>query len=190
MILLYHHGIINISQLGIYYAKFEGKPSEVVMKYLFLDVDGVLNTPSTRAHCGPYIGIDDAKVRILKNIIEQTGAVIILHSTWKKFWKKPPEKYMQDGLADYLDKKLRTAGLVIADKTPDYDDEKRFLSRGEGIVEYLNARAWESFVILDDLQFDYDGCGLTDYFVKTELKRGLTEELAGKAVRILERKGV
>ena len=158
------------------------------MKYLFLDVDGVLNTPTSRSRrCGHYIGIDNAKVLLLKHIIEETGALIVLHSTWKEFWEKEKHrKWMQDEFAIYLDKKLRAAGLAAVDKTPDFADRRR-LSRGEGIAEFLNARSWESFVILDDLQFDYDGCGLTDYFVKTNEKIGLTFELAEKAIEILMR---
>ena len=157
------------------------------MKYLFLDIDGVLNTPASKARCGYYIGIDNAKVLLLRHIIEETGAEIVLHSTWKENWEKDPlRKRMQDELANYLDKKLRAAGLVAMDKTPDYADG-RYLSRGEGIVEFLHARPWESFVILDDLQFDYDSCGLTAYFVKTDEKFGLTAELAEKAIGIFMR---
>ena len=158
------------------------------MKYLFLDVDGVLNTPTSRSRCaGYYIGIDNTRVLLLKHIIEETGAEIVLHSTWKEFWEKEAHrKWMQDEFAIYLDKKLKAAGLAAVDKTPDYADGRR-LSRGEGIAEYLNARKWESFVILDDLQFDYDSCGLTDYFVKTNEKIGLTFELAEKAIKILMR---
>ena len=155
------------------------------MKYLFLDVDGVLNTPTSKSRCGYYIGIDSEKVLLLEHIIERTGAQIVLHSTWKEFWEKDRgRKHLQDELADYLDRKLKAAGLVAIDKTPDFLGG-RYLSRGEGIAEYLNARSWESFVILDDLQFDYDSCGLTDHFVKTDKKFGLTEELAEKAIQIL-----
>lgn len=157
------------------------------MKYLFLDIDGVLNTPASQARCGQYIGIDCEKVLLLKHIIEETGAKIVLHSTWKEHWEKEhARKHLQDDLANYLDRKLWAAGLCAADKTPDRADG-RYLSRGEGIAEYLNARSWESFVILDDLQFDYDSCGLTDYFVKTDEDTGLTAELAEKAIKILMR---
>ena len=160
------------------------------MKYLFLDVDGVLNTPASKSRCGFYIGIDSEKVLLLKQIVERTGAQIVLHSTWKENWERDKKrKPLQDELANYLDKKLQAAGLVAIDKTPDYADG-RYLSRGEGIVEYLNAGSWESFVILDDLQFDYDSCGLTDYFVRTDKTMGLTPELAERAIRILEKNKV
>lgn len=36
------------------------------MKVIFLDIDGVLNTPSSESRCGEYIGIDDEKVEKLK----------------------------------------------------------------------------------------------------------------------------
>ena len=159
------------------------------MKYLFLDVDGVLNTPYSKSRCGFYIGIDAERVLLLAHIIEETGAAIVLHSTWKEFWERDKSrKHLQDGLANYLDRKLKAAGLVAIDKTPDFADG-RYLSRGEGIAEYLNAREWESFVILDDLQFDYDSCGLTNYFVKTNEKFGLTPELAERAIQILTGEG-
>lgn len=157
------------------------------MRYLFLDIDGVLNTPGSKARCGKYVGIDSAKVLLLKYIVGQTGALIILNSTWKTNWEKnPAHKSNQDNIANYLDRKLWLADLAVSDKTPDVADGQ-YLSRGEGIVEFLNAREWGSFVILDDLQFDYDGCGLTDNFVKTDKDVGLTEELAKKAIEILLR---
>ena len=54
-------------------------------------------------------------------------------------------------------------------------------------MKYLfpDAHKCESFVILDDLQFDYDGCGLTDNPVKTDEAAGLTAGLAEKAIEIL-----
>ena len=55
------------------------------MKVIFLDIDGVLNTPSSESRCGEYIGIDDEKVKKLKKIVEKTKAEIVLISTWKKY---------------------------------------------------------------------------------------------------------
>ena len=42
------------------------------MKVIFLDIDGVLNTPSSEIRCGEYIGIDDEMVEKLKKIVEKT----------------------------------------------------------------------------------------------------------------------
>lgn len=156
------------------------------MKILFLDIDGVLNCEGSRSRCAGYRGIDDKKAEALAKIVNATGAEIVLISTWKDGWRKTDKAY-QGIMANYLDKKLKKWGLTVLDKTQDYIGE-RYLSRGEGILEYLTRNKAESYVILDDFQFDYDGCGLTDNYVKTDnYNGGLTEELAKKAIKILNR---
>ena len=83
--------------------------------------------------------------------------------------------------------KLKKQGLTALDKTRDYIGE-RYLSRGEGILDYLMNSNVGNYVILDDFQFDYDSCGLTGNYVKTDnYNGGLTEELAEKAIGILNR---
>lgn len=73
-------------------------------KVIFLDVDGVLNCHSTKDKCDGYIGIDDKKVSLLKEIVDTTGAIIILVSSWKEWWTNNPRyKLTQDEKATYLD---------------------------------------------------------------------------------------
>ncbi len=156
------------------------------MKIIFLDIDGVLNCEGSRSHCAGYRGIDDKKVETLAKIVKATGAEIVLISTWKDGWRKR-DKAHQGILANYLDKKLKKQGLVVFDKTRDSDGEECF-SRGEGISDYLENNDVENYVILDDYQFDYDSCSLTENYVKTDnYNGGLTEELAKKAIEILNR---
>lgn len=156
------------------------------MKIIFLDIDGVLNCRTSRSRCGKYIGIDTDKLLRLKKIVDSTGAKIVLVSTWKYGWQKLPMcKQLQDELANYLDKRFESVNLEVYDKTFD-NSEKGHLSRGEGIVYYLDGKSVERFVILDDFQFDYDGCGLTDYYVKTDNSVGLTDENVLKAIEILQ----
>lgn len=155
------------------------------MKAIFLDIDGVLNTPSSESRCGEYIGIDDDKTAILAGIVRQTGAGIVLVSTWKKYWRKEEKmKPLQDYFATYLDEKFEEVGLKVTDKTRDEVGGK-YLSRGEGILEYVGRNDVGRYVILDDFQFDYDGCGLTDFLVKTKHTEGLTGEQAKKACELL-----
>ena len=155
------------------------------MKVIFLDIDGVLNTPSSESRCGEYIGIDDDKVERLKQIVEKTKAKIVLISTWKKYWRKEKKfKPLQDYFANYLDEKLAKQGLKAIDKTKDKANG-RYLSRGEGILEYVYRNNVENYIILDDCQFDYDGLGLTDYFIKIKQTEGLTEAQTEKACKIL-----
>lgn len=157
------------------------------IKVVFLDVDGVLNTNSTKTRCGGFIGIDDAKLPLLKEIIDGTGAEIVLVSTWKEHWERSPSsKHLQDDFANHLDERLDSVGLTVLDKTKDKRDGVWY-SRGEGILDYLAYCGVGSFVILDDLQFDYDGCNLTDNFVQTNEKEGLTPEHVKRAIEILNK---
>ena len=155
------------------------------MKIVFLDIDGVLNTPSSKSRCGGYIGIDNDKVERLKKIIDKTKAEIVLISTWKQCWHKEKNfKPIQNTTANYLDAKLAKFNLRAIDKTVD-KFEGQYLSRGEGILEYIQRNNVKKYVILDDFQFDYDGCGLTGNLIKTDQNEGLTEQQVETACKIL-----
>lgn len=152
------------------------------MEVIFLDVDGVLNCVDTTDLCGGYVGIENAKVKLLRRIVEATGAEIVLVSTWKDGWSKT-DKASQDVFANFLDRELEKESLVILDKTEDDG-----VHRGKGIRDWMNGRDIESFVILDDKNYDYFKQGLSPYHVKTEFyddRGGLNEEHVALAVRIL-----
>ncbi len=156
------------------------------MKVIFLDIDGVLNEEKSRSRRCGYKGIDDKKVENLAKIVEETNAKIVLISTWKDDWRKTYKAH-QGMMANYLDRKLKKQGLVILDKTKSIDINGFHFSRGEGILQYLADNKVEKYVILDDYQFDYDSCGLSDYYIKTDAYNGgLTEELAVKAIKLLQ----
>lgn len=160
------------------------------MKILFLDVDGVLNCITTKDRCGIYTGIEDAKVKVLKEIIDETNALIVLSSDWKYGWHKElANKVFQDEHANYLDKKLKNQNLVIIDRTYEYYASER----GKGIKEFLylmkrQNKEVEGFVILDDRSFDFEKEGLLEHFVHTSYKTGLNEEIKLKAIKILNEK--
>lgn len=113
---------------------------------VFLDVDGVLNTSTTvKRTPNDYTGIDNARVAILANAIEQYGeGDIILSSDWKKL-KETHEDYL------YLVEKLAKHNLLIAGKT-----EGSNRARGAGILAYLAEHPEiEEYIILDDNKFDF-----------------------------------
>lgn len=153
------------------------------MKVIFLDVDGVLNcVDSTSDICG-YVGIENTKVKLLRRIVEETGAEIVLVSTWKDGWSRTDKDKKQDVFADFLDRELEKESLVILDKTEDDG-----ILRGEGILAWMNGRDVESFVILDDKRYDYRNCGLSPYHIKTEFydeDGGLNEEHVVRAIEVL-----
>lgn len=153
------------------------------MKAIFLDIDGVLNCHTSRSRCDGFIGIDDDKVKRLRRIVENTGAKIILTSTWKSGWEKI-YKDDQSESAKYLDRKLGREMLNILDKT--IDDGPH---RGYGIVQWTKKMFIENFVILDDETFDYEECGLIPKLVKTGFyDGGLQDEHVDAAIKLLNTK--
>lgn len=175
--------------------KFDGKTD--ADKIIFLDVDGVLNSQSyyiewmRRRRVGVDYDnsekeIDESCVKNLKEIVDKTGAAIVLSSTWRR---------MKDDhrLSIHLNMILDKYGLHISGKTPWLHGERpkeiktwldNYISKGNGI---------KSFVILDDdFSIDeYKKYGLENNVVKTsfyEENGGLRMGHVKKAICILERK--
>lgn len=162
-----------------------GEDNNPSMNIIFLDVDGVLNCHFTKDQCGRYIGIDDEKVILLKELIDETNAVVVLVSSWKEYWYKEKRlKRAQDKSANYLDEKLKKQGITIFDKT---EDSNCFF-RGEGIVSYLENLSKKgivvnNFIILDDEVWDYKEMKLTPNFVQTSFyQNGLEKKHIKKAI--------
>ena len=145
------------------------------MKYIFLDVDGVLNNARTTAVSPEgWAGISSGLVKRLSEIAEEAHARIILTSTWKQSYT---EDYM------YLLKKLRQHRLDVAGKIKEPNDD--VLLRGKGIKAFLSEHDCESYVILDDEVFDYKEENILDHAVITDPKEGLTKNDVEKAIGIL-----
>ena len=144
------------------------------LKLIFLDIDGVLNFRGTKDCVGKYLGIDDGKVSLLKEVVDKTDAKIILVSTWNYFWYKDEHlKEKQDEFANHLDEKLAKQGLSIFDKA----ESLEVMNRGESVLDYinkLNRKGFEvdKFVIIDDEMFDYKELKLTKNLVQTSFENG------------------
>jgi len=155
------------------------------LKILFLDVDGVLNNPSTLwddAHCG----IDDEKLKYLKFIVLRTGCKIVLSTTWR---------LSADAKAVLLHTLKTRADLNIDDlvigQTPSL--KKRGGHRTHEIAEYLRANAFRfnvvSWCALDDLSLhkydDFSAQFLDGHFVRTDKRIGLTPQNTMQCVSTL-----
>ena len=158
------------------------------MKVIFLDIDGILNNDFTRETCEGFTFVEDGKVLLLKELIDQTGAKVVLSSTWRRGWeckervKEPtPSDWIDIRLFDALDEKLREHGVELLSYTEDFGQ------RGEEIDLWL--RQWtgepiESFVILDDM----GGAEMrphSRYLVQTGFREGLLPKHVRKAVEML-----
>lgn len=154
------------------------------MKVIFLDIDGVLNNAFSKSKSATGCkGIDDDKLNLLKQIVDGTGAKIVLTSTWKVDWYRGEyDDLPSDGR--YMVDKFKEVGLYIFDKT----DDVSWSARGKGVLKYLTKFNIEQFCIIDDEMFDFVDCELTPHLVKTvfySLNGGLNEEHVTQAINIL-----
>lgn len=145
-------------------------------KILFLDVDGVLNCEKTeRITKNGYLFVGGRKLKRLKHILDETGAKVVLSSDWRYNRDEPGMN------SDFLEfrNELHRYRIEICDYTP----ELMWSNRGKEIELYLKKHPGiKNYVILDDSkEVDPEN----PHFVKTEMKHGLTKELAERAIEIL-----
>lgn len=164
-------------------------------KILFLDIDGVLNTERQHDHCveagAAYVdnfgyAFDPVAVANLKKIVDETGADIVISSSWK-FW----------GLSTMqkLWARRDLSGQVI-DITPNTVSDELLLSvdlsfmelpagKGSEIKEWLsdNGNQVTHYAILDDVPDMLPE--QQSHFVQTDPRVGITEDDADKVISIL-----
>lgn len=148
--------------------------------YCYVDVDGVLNSDNFAARMieednyNPFMDdyLDIQAIRNLRHIIKETGAKIILSSSWR--WDK--DAY------DAVKKQLAIVGLEIFDCTN--MDIRINMNRTQEIEEHIKANIdrIKNYVILDD---DIIKEPLDKHWVRCTFKEGLTHKLAEQAVEIL-----
>lgn len=56
---------------------------------VFLDLDGVLTTTLSRAQGGPT-AFDSRAMAALERLLAETGALVVVHSSWRKLPEAPP----------------------------------------------------------------------------------------------------
>ena len=170
-------------------------------KVIFLDIDGVLNSSRTLYE---DISLEDDLISNLKELVNKTGAKIILSSSWR---------LSTEAVATLMDK-LDKFGLVISgmicdgvdldwlkkyefdttkkylDTKFDYDENKQIKithDRGAEIFKWLHDHDDCAYVILDDEIEDIKPYFNESVIVKTSYKTGLTKEDVKKAIQILNK---
>ena len=151
------------------------------MKVIFLDFDGVLNSAKYLLnHEGYGVVIDPARMRLLKQIVDTTGARIVLSTSWREHWEKDLTKCDSTGVL--INNVFSEYGLQAYDKTPELHARREV-----EIKSWLDKHPEvKNFVVLDDrlLSADY----LNGHFIKTSnYFDGLDEEDVQKAIDILNR---
>ena len=151
----------------------------VPRRVIFLDIDGVLNNRHTRTRTGEgWCFVDDFLVARIREIVDATGAVIVLSSTWRDEWNTEDESRNGSDFNE-LRAKFREFGMNFYDRTGAWQTR----GRGWEILAWLEEHeAVESFVILDD----WDDMGpLRNHLIWTNPSLGLTEDQVQEAIEIL-----
>lgn len=159
------------------------------MKVIFLDIDGVLNViPEGRDEFGslfhPHFVVN------LKEIIEKTGAKIVMSSTWRMagLTKVQTMWQIRDLPGEIIDITPCCSQLMRKNNLQHYDN----IERGHEIQDWLDQNQVDSYCIIDD-----DKDMLPDqlpFFVRTDHNKkhsdhvegyGLTKECSEKVINIL-----
>lgn len=157
-------------------------------KIIFLDVDGVLNSEKSivetymfrKENNLPKGATDevfpDEYLLNLKDLIDKTGAFIVISSTWRRHY--PNDRKWNKLIANLKKYNLDTK---IIDSTPIL-----YKQRGEEIREWLSKNPdVTNFVIIDD---DSDMCEFTNtHLAKCSWKTGFIEDVKNKALEILNK---
>ena len=143
--------------------------NEEKLNILFLDIDGVLNTPfDDEKTPGGDTGISHKKLDALGKLINKFNLEIVLTSSWRQ----DIINESSDGV--YLMKQLDKIGAEVYDVT-------RYISPSERAVEILtwikeHYNEIHDLVILDDQDFDFNKHGnLMKRLVKCNIHNGKDE---------------
>lgn len=145
------------------------------MKVIFLDVDGVLNSDSyferTKNEKNTRDELDENNILVLKSIIDETNALVVVTSTWKEL-----------KIYSLLKETLSKYNISIYDKTIHLNYQ-----RGNEIRQYLSTHNIDNFIIIDDEVFP-DFNNLTEYLIKTDFYNGgLTNIHKEKSIKLLNK---
>lgn len=157
------------------------------MKVIFLDVDGALNSEKFLQH-NKNEAIDRNSVGILKNIIDKTGAVIVMSSGWRLWFDD--NMLPQDGYSQCLYEILCEFNIKLFGKTPDFSTEeirtrKTFSHvKAKEIIAWLNEHEFvDKYVVIDDL--DLKNEEINAHLVKINGQVGITENDAQRVIDMI-----
>lgn len=142
------------------------------MKYIFLDIDGVLNTQDS------WIKLYQINKELVKNlalIVEKTNAKIILTSSWRKGWDEnnptPQIIRLKEIFSEY--------NIKILDVTPVLNGRKR----DDEIKRYLYFNPYDNYIVIDDDKNEFKD--LSNVYL-VNAKVGLTSKDAKQIIKILK----
>ena len=171
------------------------------MKLIFVDIDGVINGSDFFKKRHQFRKennlkveqfpdhVDPATIKRLTRIIEETGAKIVISSTWRKLYSL---EELQKGL-DGEGLRGEIIGLTPIFESPDMPEgyeRQRMVFRGTEIFAYISKHFPKWYLKKDYVIIDDDSDMLywqKDNFVNTDREIGLTDKDAELAIEILNK---
>lgn len=150
------------------------------MKIIFLDIDGVLNSRQYDSCRGAVKGnIDESRLPLLSRLMDQTGAKVVLTSSWRRHWD--PTGVETDHIGEELTHTFGRYGIILYDKTPDVGND-----RSKEIRKWISEHPFvKRYVIFDDNKFGWGD--LEANVIKTDYRIGkaLEQKHIDKAIELL-----
>lgn len=143
------------------------------MKVLFLDVDGVITHQHYKNE--EREGLDPEKIKLVARIVKNTGAFVVLSSSWRLSYDQKTEKKDWDYVL--LEKCLGDEGISIYDITTRIPFSSSLAwqrTRPLEILDWIVEHKVNSFAILDDDEWDFARYGLDKHWVHTSAEDGIS----------------
>ena len=156
------------------------------MKAIFLDIDGVIATP-TSVRLNWLLGrgptnqfYDSIALTYLGRLVQETGAVVVLTSTWREDLDHP-NPFTQAVMAN-LYAQLKAAGAPVFGPTPVLHTG----DRSDEVAAWLDKHPCEAYVIFDDLATFESRRDVTDgHLVIVEDSEGIRYQHFYRALELL-----
>lgn len=170
------------------------------MKIIFLDVDGELTYSNYKNE--DTANIDIEKVKLLKEICDKTGAKVVISSSWRGFEDYTPKIYhvLREILSKNNIEVLGNTPYLKAEIIGDVPETIRLeenldikckygTGRAAEIQKWINEHEVESFVILDDEDWQWSDYGYENNWIQPTWfgDGGLKREHIDKAIKILNK---
>lgn len=156
-------------------------------KYLFLDIDGVLNSEdwnkyyqenNLKYHPEIDPDIDTRAIKRINKLINVTSSKIILSSSWRFYLSETIHRLRNSGLEYPISDIIQGEEYIY-----DFNNTSNHPTRGDLIEIFLKEHPCDNYVILDDIN-DMTEKQQT-HLVQTDFEHGFTEEDLTKTIRIL-----
>mgnify|MGYP000868397776 FL=1 len=164
--------------------------------YIFLDIDGVLNSEHTLDQTSEHDAsiICDQYIKNLRNIVEKTDAKLVLSSSWRVYFESTIDN-PKHSYGVQLVQALAKHNLKIHNTTP-FVKGPFSSERGLEIKTYIDQHNITNYVIIDDEEFsDFKTHLDMSRFVQTTFgnktttieTEGLNKKIAEEAIEILNK---